>query len=163
MHAAHRNHSDERGVTLIEVAIVGVLAAIVMLAMTGFYINSQSTWIEASSQAVTQREATTVLEAIGGRAHEAYGADLSTPQRLVFFDLDGECSRFWVGPDSLMHQGDRLVADRGPMAASVVTRFVLSGSNDSTMVKVLSLEMRSANGHLVRLSTNAAFYNRPAP
>lgn len=159
-------HSGQRGVTLVEVVVVGVLATIVMLAITGFYINSQGTWIEASSQAVTQREATVVLQAISEKAHQAYGADVTGARTILFF-VPGpapggmELCRFWVADDSLMHWGDPGAPDRGPLATSKVTRFDLAGSPDSTMVKVLALEMRSANGRLVRLSTNAAFLNRP--
>lgn len=157
---------DERGLTLVEVVVVGVLAAIVMLGMTGFYINSQGTWIEASSQAVTQREATIVLETIADQAHASYSADLTTPNCLVLYATGPpaggrELCRFWVGADSLMHQGDPTVPDRGPMSTSKVTRFDLGGSDDSSMVKILALEMRSANGRIIRLSSNVAFLNRP--
>ena len=53
---------SERGLTLTELVVVGVLATLVMLALTGFYFNSQRTWLEGSSQALTQREATLALE-----------------------------------------------------------------------------------------------------
>ena len=41
---------SERGLTLVELAIVGALATLVMLGLTGFYLNSQRLWIEASTK-----------------------------------------------------------------------------------------------------------------
>lgn len=153
---------DQRGLTIIEVVVVGVLATIVMLAITGFYINSQGAWIDASSQAVTQREASAILEEISEQAHDAYCADITTP-RLIFLGPGYvETCRFWVDSDSLMHWGDPGVPDRGAMGTSKVMRFALGGSNDSSMVKILALELRSASGKIVGVSSNMAFFNRPA-
>jgi len=155
----------ERGVTLIEVVIVGVLATIVMLALTGFYINSQGTWIDASSQALTQREVSFVLETIADSVHTAAAADGPVVVPTVFQSLilyvygtpPTEKCTFYVAPDSLLHES-RGGVDRGPLATSVVTRFLIAA--DPTMVRVSILEMRSANGHLIRMGTGAAFYNK---
>ena len=38
---------DERGLTLTEVAIVGVIGVLVLLGLGGFYLNSQATWLDA--------------------------------------------------------------------------------------------------------------------
>jgi type II secretory pathway pseudopilin PulG len=152
---------DQRGVTLVEVVIVGVLASIVMLALTGFYINSQGTWIEASSQALTQREVSFALETIADSVHTAASADPGTPesQSLILFDHDGnETCTFSVDPnDGLLHQSKGGV-DRGALATSAVTRFEVT--SDPTMVRILALEMRSAQGRLIGMSTGAVFYNK---
>lgn len=157
--AAGRGRSSERGITLVEVVVVGVLAAIVMLALTGFYINSQGTWIEASSQAVTQREVSFVLGAIADSVHGSASADASIPQRLVLNEYGGsEKCRFWLNAaDSLIHLG-RGGVDLGPIAASTATRFEVTC--DANMVRVPALEMRSVNRKLIQMSTSAAFYNK---
>lgn len=163
--ARPRRGLDERGITLVEVVVVGVLASIVMLALTGFYINSQGTWIEASSQALTQREVSFALETISDSTHSANSAlaPVVVPnqiQSLILYDYGTppvEKCTFFVGADSLLHQSKGGV-DRGPLATSVVTSFLLS--SDADMVRVLALEMRSANGRLIRMSTGAAFYNK---
>lgn len=157
--------SAQRGLTLVEVVVVGVLATIVMLALTGFYINSQGAWIEASSQALTQREVSFVLDTIADSVHTANTADASTPGSLILYDYGlppgspptPKCT-FWVNPaDSLLHESQGGV-DRGPLATSVVTRFDVT--SDPTMVRILALEMRSANGRRIRMSTAAVFYNK---
>jgi len=151
---------EERGITLVEVVVVGVLASIVMLALTAFYINSQASWVEASSQAVTQREASMVLATIADSVHVSNSATILSGSGTLILQSPGgaERCRFWVHPsDSLLHLGVEAL-DRGPIAASVVTRFDLVGS--PTMVQVLALEMRTASGRLVRMSSGASFYNR---
>ena len=55
---------SERGLTLTELTIVGVLACLVMLGLVGFYMSSQGVWMDASAQAITQREATSVIDEI---------------------------------------------------------------------------------------------------
>lgn len=150
---------NQRGITLVEVVIVGILAAIVMVALTGFYINSQGTWIDGSSQAVTQRDLTFVVTTISDSVHASYAADVSVPQRLILYEADGttEKCRFWLASDSLIHEG-KVTVDRGPLGQSRATRFDVT--SDTVMVKLRNIELRSANGRLIGISTNAAFYNR---
>ena len=155
----------ERGVTLVEVAVVGVLATVVMLALTGFYINSQGTWIDASAQAVTQRELTFVLQTIADSVHAANSADTSTPGSLLLYDYSPtspppeKCWFRWDATDSLIHGGVG-EADRGPIGSSKVTSFQVTQDASRRMVRVIGLQMRSANGRVLTLSTDAAFFNR---
>lgn len=157
--------SDERGITLVEVVLVSVLASIVMLALTGFYINSQGTWVDASSQALTQREVSFALETIADSVQTAATAvaPVVVPnqfQSLILYDYGSltidKCT-FFVGPDSLLHES-RGGVDRGPLATSVVTRFQIT--TDPTMVRVTALDMRSASGRIINMSTGSAFFNK---
>jgi Tfp pilus assembly protein PilW len=162
-----------RGLTLIEVTIVMVLATLVMMGMISFYISSQSTWIASSSQALAQRDATLLIETISDRVRAAYVAlvipsDPLSPQHqgLVLYDSDDtETWRFWWnGTDSLVHQGRGVNGadeDRGPVVASRVTRFQLDTL--TRLVEIHLVEMRADNGQLVRMSSAAALYNRGAP
>ena len=68
----------ERGITLTELTIVMALAALVTVGLMTFYLNSQGVWLDGSSQALTQRDATLVLERITRQtrlAKIAYVAD----------------------------------------------------------------------------------------
>lgn len=153
--------ATERGLTLTEVVVVGVLAALVMLALTGFYVNSQGTWIDASSQAVTQRELSLVLQAIADSVHVASSANVNpATHTLILLDSGGnEFCRFWLGSsDSLIHLGQGASIDHGPIGGSTVTRFDLEAT--ISCVKVLGLEMKTATGRRVSMSTLAAFYNK---
>ena len=165
---AHRGHCrqladrDESGMTLVEVVVVGVLATIVMLALTGFYISSQGTWVDSAAQALTQREATQILTSVADNVHASAGRSVDTSTKtLVLFDhLGFERCRFWLDPaDSLIHvgTGDPTV-DQGPMARSVAVAFDLWA--DANMVRVTALSLRSASGRIVTLSTGAAFLNK---
>jgi hypothetical protein len=156
---------NQRGITLVEVTVVGVLAAIVMLAMTGFYINSQGTWIDSSAQAVTQREASLVLEVLTDSIHTATSATVSAgPPLLVLYNVDGiERSRFWLEPsDQRIHMGGgNPSVDQGPLETSHVTQFVV-GKNDS-MVCITALQLHTASTDSVTFSTAAALLNRIPP
>ena len=158
-----------RGLTLIEVTIVMVLATLVMMGMISFYISSQSTWMASSTQALAQRDATLLIETISDRVRVAHTAQVidspdSLHQGLVLFDIDPftqvlvERWRFWWAADSLVHQGPGLNDDRGPAVASRVTRFQLDTS--ASLVEIRLVELRAGDGQLVRMSSAAALYNR---
>lgn len=156
-----------RGLTLIEVTIVMVLAALVMMGMISFYISSQSTWMASSTQALAQRDATLLIETISDRVRAASLAevhDVPDPlhQCLILRDKDGEESwRFWWA-DSLIQQQGRGVdgedEDRGPVVASRVTRFQLEAF--PRLVEIRLVELRAGDGQLVRTASAAALYNR---
>ena len=156
---------SERGITLVEVTVVGVLAAIVMLALTGFYVNSQGNWIDASGQAVTQRDASFILSSISDSVHVASTADVPPgTNTLILNDITGtERCRFWLSSaDQRIHLGiNSPSVDQGPVATSKVTQFVLS-KNDS-MVYVAPLEMQNTSNHPVSMSIAATMYNRVVP
>jgi type II secretory pathway pseudopilin PulG len=155
---------SQRGITLVEVTVVGVLAAIVMLALTGFYVNSQGTWIDSSAQAVTQREASFVLETLTDSIHTASSATVSSgPPMLVLYNAGGiERSRFWLGADDRIHVGGgNPSVDQGPLETSRATLFVV-GKNDS-MVYVTALQLHTASTDSVTMSTAAAMLNRIPP
>jgi Tfp pilus assembly protein PilW len=158
----------ERGITLTELTIVMVLAALVTVGIVTFYLNSQSLWLDASTQAMTQRDATLVLEAITADARPAAGAIvLADPdtlhQTLVLYEDPGktvERSRFaWNAEDSLIHyfSGPATTA-RGPLASSKVLRFQLE-TND-TLVTVRELWMYSSTGQPVEIASTVVMNNR---
>jgi Tfp pilus assembly protein PilW len=156
---------SERGLTLTEVVIVGVLAILVMLSLSGFYINSQSTWLEGSSQAVTQRDATLVVEHLADRVHEAASASFSpgTGQHhtLTLFDHDGvQTYQFAIDPsDSLLHEyATATLDDKGPIVTSIVNRFQVQ--TGGALVDLTMLDLRSANEDTVKISSRFALYNR---
>ena len=162
----------ERGVTLTEVTVVFILAAIVMTGLLVFYLNSQSVWMDGSTQVITQREATLVLNAITARARRSNGSHVTfTPDvQHVQIDLDmpgapqESTYSYWWGADSLIHEGYLNTVppvDRGPMLMSNVDCFAATGSD--TLLTIDSLRVRSGNGVYVTMSTTVAMQNRGAP
>jgi hypothetical protein len=156
---------SERGLTLMELAIVGTLAVIVMLGLMGFYFSSQRMWLSGSSQALTQRDASLVIDAISLRAHEAATAivDTSDPQHhtLTLFDSGNtQRARFaWDTSDSLLHYYANSTVDKGPIAESKVARFLLT-TVGSSLVEVSLLEMLSATGDTVRIASRMALHGK---
>ncbi|MBI5709850.1 MAG: hypothetical protein HZC42_06005 [Candidatus Eisenbacteria bacterium] len=155
---------EQRGITLTEVVIVTVLAALVVSVLLGFYVNSQATWTDGSTQALAQRDATMLVSEITAKAHEAFSAQVfNSPdpshQGVVFFDQsNAEKSRFWwEESDSLIHEQ---IGGRPPMpiTQAVVTRFVLDTLD--RIVQIPVVEMRTAEGKLVQQTSAAALYNR---
>ena len=148
---------DQSGLTLTEVTIVAVIGLLVLLGLGGFYLNSQATWLDASSQALTQREGTFLTEVIGDdarRSDRAIGIpvpDADHGQLQLQFPSGPDMFYWWSAADSLVHSGTDIVNDdRGPMLDSRVERFrveVLS----TDFVRV-SMRLRSATGSRVEVA-----------
>lgn len=160
-----------RGFTLTEVTVVIVLAAVVMTGLSVFYFNSQATWIDGSSQAITQREATLVLHEIANRSRGAAwalaagnpnatltlgpGNPVTDPRRWVFA---------WAAGDSLLHESyvdsAGTTHDLGAMLQSRVATFAVVA--DSGTVRVDSLVLFTPQGTRIVLGANTTMINRGA-
>jgi prepilin-type N-terminal cleavage/methylation domain-containing protein len=158
-------HPPPRGFTLVEAMVVMALAGVVTLGIVGFYLNSQATWIDASSQAITQRDATLLVESLADRARGAASfwiqpSSGDTNQMVLLFDSGGvETSRFtWEAEDSLVHlwlAGD----DKGPVITSVVERFQLVADATPSILHLQRLQVRASNGTRVTMQSTFALYN----
>ena len=159
-----RTTSNERGLTLLELTVVVVLATIVMVGMVGFYLTSQATWIESSGQSLTQREGTFILERMTQHIRPAASATVSTgPTSITLFDHDRlSIAKYELGGDSLVHEYVASIPgtliDRGGLGSSTVVRF--EAWADTAQVVVTALHLRSANGAVVELNTTMGMYNR---
>jgi hypothetical protein len=147
-----------------EVTIVVVLASLVMLALLGFYINSQATWTDASSQAITQRELTTVIERITEKVHVAHHAVITNldgqHQQLDLFDRSNTnlYTLTWNMADSLLYESAPDIAGGAhPILGSHVVTFLLSADS---VVTVTDLTVRSATGRPMTTSSTMALMNR---
>jgi prepilin-type N-terminal cleavage/methylation domain-containing protein len=155
-----------RGMTLMEVTVVMALSALVVMGMISFYISSQSTWLAGSTQALAQRDATLLIEAVSDSVRAAASAevrdDVPDPLHQCLILRDAGRNQFWCfwwdGGDSLVHQGPDLGHDRGPVVASRVTRFQVDA--DSSLVQLRLVELHASDGQLVRMTSAAALYNR---
>ncbi|MBI1797094.1 MAG: type II secretion system protein [Candidatus Eisenbacteria bacterium] len=168
-----RIHLRASGFTLIEVMVVMILAGVVTLGLVGFYLNSQSTWIDGSSQALAQRDATTILESIASRADSAASVQLTAvpPDTVLEFYRVGSALPYYgfrwgqgAGEDSLLHQGPGSCnPDQGPVVPSVVERFsvTLDANPKVPVLHVASLRVRSATGQVVEVSSSFALRNAP--
>jgi type II secretory pathway pseudopilin PulG len=155
---------NERGLTLTEITVVMVLATVLMLGLTGFYMNAQSTWLDGSTQAITQREATLILEAIRDVAHHSSGVVVVTTgplhDRVAFLNVLGDpWYEFWCDDrDSLLYHGSPDDEPRGPVGTSIVGRFQLTSSD--SLLTLDMLELRTQTGFRVRTTSSFAILNR---
>ena len=156
---------DARGFTLIELAVVGVLATIVMLGLTAFYFNSQSSWLDGSTQALAQRDGTLLVERItrGARQSAKAQLDVSDPShhKLLLYDRGSlqPVHAFWrKDGDELVHEGPNPAVDRGAVVTSRVARFQFT-MIDSALVELSLLELRSETGRLIPFRARFALYN----
>lgn len=163
-----RPASVERGITLMEVTVVLVLASLVMLALLGFYINSQATWTDASSQAIAQRELTSVVERLRDQTHLAAHAEIvnnpdAQHQQITLFDVSGAAfySMDWDPADSLLHETliREYPALHPPIAASRAVTFRLSRTLRDSLVTLDELTLRTATGTPVTISSTMALLN----
>jgi len=153
-----------RGLTLIEVTIVMALSTLVVMGMISFYISSQSTWMAGSTQALAQRDATLLIEAVSDSVRRAFQAYVppepdTLHQTLILLDKNQNeyCRFWWDADDSLVHVGAG-GPPGAPVVASRVTRFQLDTL--TRLVEIRLVELRAGDGQLVRMSSAAALYNR---
>lgn len=160
---------SERGMTLTELAIVGTLAVLVILGLTGFYYSSQKMWLAASTQAMTQRDASLIVDVLSKLVHSGSEAIVDPPHRVTVFVPNGSgtgsvpigCVE-WQETDRRIHAygvEDGNLVDRGPIADSRVLRFQLT-TVDSTLVELRCLELLSAEGDTIRMASRFAFLSR---
>jgi len=155
---------SDRGSTLLELMVVIVVAALGMLGIVFFYLSSQATWLEGSTQAISQREASVILGALTDSLRSAASATVfNSPDPLhqgisiknsagtEFFRL------WWNASDSLVHEKIAGGSDLGAVGRSKVERFQF-GRADS-VVELRLLQVRSPRGERVKLATTVNLYN----
>jgi hypothetical protein len=154
--------------TLVEVTVVMVLATLVVMGLISFYASSQALWMRGSSQALAQRDATLLIEALSDSvrqyAHaEVFDSPDALHQGVILYDSDRNerCRFWWDENDARVHFGPGLGDDRGPVVSSLVARFELDTLERVVQVRLLSV--RSAEGDLVRMTSAAALLNRGTP
>ena len=168
MGAVTPKRRSESGLTLTEVTVVMIIGTMIMAGLVGFYLASQGLWLDASTQAITQREATLVASTIrdkvraSGRA-QAFSVPDSLHQQLALYGSAGDpvpSYYFWWDPnDSLIHAGPTIGGpNSGPMVMSIAERFQFSTSNLKPAVRV-DIRLRSATGSTVEVGTLAVFMN----
>ena len=162
--AGHAGTSDQRGLTLTELTLVGILATMVMLALTTFYFNSQNMWIDGSTQALAQRDATLLVNQLRRNIHEAR-------QALVDSTSDPEHDHLtleYAAASTVEYRwdiGDRKVhllvgsIDKGPVIDTPVARFKLT-TRDSTMVELQQAVLNTAQGDRVSIASQFALLGR---
>jgi hypothetical protein len=158
---------SERGLTLTEITIVTVLASLVMIGLVSFYLSSQATWVDASTQAITQREGTHVIEVItqharfGEKAFVFPSPDHS-PQNMAYGQLQiaqpqGRTATIWWKDSTLYLEDDPTKPPRPLIVASKVDTFEVDKSD--SLVFIRNLVLLSPNGQRLRLSSTAMLYN----
>ena len=153
---------ESRGFTLTEVTVVIVLAGVVTLGLVGFYLNSQAMWMDASTQALAQRDATSILESMRQRGHRAALAIWNAPNhKVTFYDnsLQELDSFSWSSADSLVHHWVG-PTDDGPLAPTIVEQFAVSTDPHFGLVSVDTLRVRSTSGVRVTMSTTIGLFNQ---
>jgi Tfp pilus assembly protein FimT len=155
----------ERGVTLIELTIVVVIATAVMVGLTAFYFNAQTVWIDASSQALAQREASMLIEAIARETRRAAHAVVENDPdanrqslELIAADAVTRAVIACDAGDSLVVLTDSLGRKR-PLTSHRARRMRFV-AND-TLVVVELIELGTGNARAVRTGTAIALRNRP--
>ena len=156
---------DERGLTLTEVTVVMVLGTMIMAGMVAFYLSSQGLWLEASTQAITQREASLLTAAMRDSIRQS-GSALVTPspdalhQQLSLYRPGASTPYYyfwWEPSDSLIHAGPTLT--RGPATAMIQSRAVRMQMLAAASAVRVDLQLHSANGDRVDASAYAVMKN----
>jgi Tfp pilus assembly protein PilW len=159
---------NERGLTLMELTVVFVLATLVMAGLVGFYLNSQATWLDGSTQAQAQREETLIIQSLADSIHTADKATVTNyppgdplHQMVTLFRNNNPFYAYWWSPaDSSIHGGlGPGIGDKGPLMTSKVTIFQMQSAGDTLIVLSL-LEAHNAGSDLTRIASSFVAYNR---
>ncbi len=164
--------ANQRGLTLTELTVVMIIAGLVTIGLVTFYINSQATWVDGSTQAFTQREGTVLVEEISRQTHlsvDAVVTDLpdASHQTLSLIDALNNVHQYtWNPADSLVHEivtpDGGSPEDKGALITSKVRR--LQFGTAGSIVYVHGVELITPNAQLVEIRSAAAMYNRaPSP
>ena len=167
MAAVSAGPANECGLTLTEVTVVMILGTMIMAGLVGFYLASQGVWLDASTQAITQREASLVTAVMrdnirmSGKATVTSSPD-SLHEQLALFRRPGDVTPYfyfwWNSSDSLLYSGTTVGGSgSGPMIASHAELFKISASGSAVRV---DLRLRTANGDGVESSAYAVMKNR---
>lgn len=172
MGAMTRVARDSRGLTLTEVAVVMILGTMIMAGLVGFYLSSQGVWLDASTQAITQREATLVTAAMRDSIRKSgYATAIPSPdplhEQLALFHKKTDAVPYynfwWNSGDSLLYSGTSIGGTgSGPMIVSRAELFQLTVNNAAGGVRV-DLRLRSASGDVVEAGAFAVMQNRDLP
>jgi len=160
---------DQRGLTLTEVAVVMILGSLITAGLVGFYLSSQGLWLDGSTQAITQREASLVASAVrdsvrrSGRAVASDSPDLQHMQLALYKSADetGDPTPYyyfyWNSGDSLIHAGPTIAGPgAGPIGSSRATRLQFVASDDGVR---MDLRLLTATGNRVDMGAFAVFKN----
>jgi hypothetical protein len=161
-----RDRRLEAGLTLTEVTVVMILGTLIMAGLVGFYLASQGLWLDASTQAITQREASLVASAVRDSVRSSAMAIVSSSpdslhEQLALYRRKGDsapCYYFWWdASDSLIHAGSTGGGGgSGPMVDSRAERFQIVGSDRGVR---MDLRLRTATGSTIEVGTFAVFMN----
>jgi Tfp pilus assembly protein PilW len=158
----------DAGFTPVEAMIVMLLAGVVMLGLFTFYFSSQASWLDASSQALAQRDATIIIQHLARNTRQAAAVSLTNcPGQVVLYSDPGGTAPFknffWNMGDSLIHFGNGATcsSDQGPVVSSLVEEFNLTISGSPPVLKLVNLRVRSATGERIEMSSSFALYNAP--
>lgn len=157
---------NARGLTLTEVAVVMILGTMIMAGLVGFYLSSQGLWLDASTQAITQREATLVTAAMRDSIRKSSSAMVSVSpdslhEQLALTNPGGSVPSYyfwWNASDSLIYSGTRVGGPgSGPMIVSHAERFQVTAVGATVRV---DMRLRSASGDFVEAGALAVMQNR---
>ena len=158
-------HARDRGLSLVEVTVVMILGTLIMAGLVGFYLSSQGVWLDGSTQAITQREASLVASAIRDSVRKACMAIVSPSpdplhQQLALCREIGKPPSYyfwWNAADSLIYAGTSPGgAGSGPMGVSRAERFQFTASGRAVRV---DMRLKTARGDGVDMSAYAVFKN----
>jgi hypothetical protein len=157
-----------RGLTFVELTVVMAIASVVTIGLVSFYLNSQTIWMEGSTQALAQREGTLLLDEMTRRARHANFVDVqpdpdSLHHRVVFVHPGGTMyAYYWDPSDSLVHSGYKEPAgefvELGAIVSYPTTVFRLA--KEDYFFEMRELSVLLPNGNVVTSTGAAALYNR---
>ena len=142
---------DSRGFTLTEVTVVIVLAGVVTSGWWASISTLQAMWMDASTQALAQRDATSILEYMRQHGHGRRApCGCVQPQGDILRSTGatrGAGQLRLNATDSLVYHGiGRDDTPDGPVAPTVVEEFAVTVDPTYGLVSVDTLRVRSTSG-----------------
>jgi hypothetical protein len=156
----------ERGLTLTEVAVVMILGSLITAGLVGFYLSSQGLWLDSSTQAITQREASLIASAVRDSVRKSAKAvvpDSPDPEHMMLAlylksgDPEPYYCFYWNPTDSLVYSGPSVGGQgSGPIGSSRATLLQFVGTEQAVR---MDLRLLTATGQRVDMGAYAVFKN----
>ncbi len=150
------NFRNERGTTIVELAVASIIALIFIFAAGTAYIVNQKTYSRNDEKRKLQQTASYVMEIMERKIRSGARAAIANPQRIQVFDKNGnEITRFRLqvtGTTARLFEQNSLIAQQDLIQLSFVP------NSDTTEVTIF-LEMQDSGKNKVAVKASAALRN----
>ena len=151
-----RDKSAQRGYTLLELMVAGMLSMFVLLALGKLILVNQQSWEWGRDKSVLQQNASLTLERISSRVRGARTIAVTDSTEFRCYDASGSLTDVFR---RVINSGGRLQHNGLDMVDRTCKAFIVTTDNDTTSVTI-QLEIEDNSSERITAMTRAAIRNQ---